>query len=36
MRGFCHQAGRQPEPNVDCGVSEPDKTETLFGEESRS
>lgn len=26
MRGFCHRAGAEPEPNVDCGVLESDKT----------
>lgn len=27
MRGFCHRAGAEPTPNVDCGVLESDKTE---------
>lgn len=30
MRGFCHQAGAEPEPNVDCGVLESDKTKQYW------
>lgn len=36
MRGFRHQAGREPVPNVDCGVLDFDKTECCLSDSQHS